>query len=169
MKPIAKLRTARLEARGLLAALWRRAEGVSSIEMAFAAPFLALIIVGMIDYGTASTRQSALANAVRAGAQYAVIDPPLDLDYSDVIQRVRDAAPTPKIGAVQNPVITLFCECPNGNPVAGVVACFADVCLPNNELTYLNIQLSEQYPLIFSYPRINNPVTLGGSTTVLLN
>lgn len=171
MKPLAKLRKALLEGRGLLAPLWRRDEGVTSVELAFVVPVLALIVIGMIDYGAASTRQSALANAVRAGAQYAIIDPPLDLDYADVVQQVRAAAPAPKIGALQDPQFRLFCECP-GDPAAGTaaaeVACFGGACVGVSELVYLDIQLSEQYPLIFSYPGFNNPVTLGSSTTVLL-
>jgi hypothetical protein len=170
MKPIARLNTALRE--GLLPALWRRDEAVSSVEVAVVAPVLALFIVGMIDYGSVLTRQSAMANAVRAGAQYAVIDPPLDGDYVDVRDRVRDAAPARKDGLLQSPEIRLICECvgdPNPGTAGAEVACFADACGAGvSELVYLNIRLQEQHPLIFTYPGFANPITVGSSTTVLL-
>lgn len=49
--------------------------GASLVELAFVAPVMALIVMGVVDLTRAYRMQIRLENAAREGAAYAVIDP----------------------------------------------------------------------------------------------
>ncbi len=145
-----------LRLRDGLFSLWRGTEGVSAVELAFAMPFLALLIVGMLDYGTAFVRSMALGNAVHAGIQYAMARPPLmGGNLTGIRQTVLDAAPTAKIGT-HDPDVGTVCAC-NPTDTTFFVCGTGGGC---EELVYLQITLTEQFPLILSYPGFSNPLTL---------
>lgn len=145
-----------LRLRDRLFSLWRGTEGVSAVELAFAMPFLALLIIGMVDYGTAFVRSMALGNAVHAGVQYAMARPPLmGGDLTGIRQTVLDAAPAPKIGT-HDPDVRTVCAC-NPSDTTFFVCGTGGGC---DELVYLQITLTEQYPLILSYPGFSSPITL---------
>jgi len=143
----------------------RLLRGVSAVELAMIAPVLALLTVGIVDYGLVWSRNMELANAVRAGTQYAMIRRPIQGDTTAIRQQVIDSAPAPKIGS-HDPQVTLFCECPNGTSVP---SCDPAVCAPADMQTFISITLSEQYPLLLDYPGFNNPVQLTQSSTMRLN
>jgi hypothetical protein len=138
---------------------------VSAVELAMIAPVLALLTVGIVDYGLVWSRNMELANAVRAGTQYAMIRRPIQGDTTAIRQQVIDSAPEPKIGS-HDPQVTLFCECPNGTSVP---RCDPTVCAPADMQTFISITLSEQYPLLLDYPGFDNPVQLTQSSTMRLN
>ncbi len=51
---------------------WRDKRGIAAVEMAAVAPVLLFILIACVDFGRAISQSIDLANAVRAGAQYAV-------------------------------------------------------------------------------------------------
>jgi Flp pilus assembly pilin Flp len=163
MKRVAKSLVA--PSKGGILRLLRGESGVSAVELAMIAPVLALLTVGIVDYGLVWSRNMELANAVRAGTQYAMIRRPIQGDTTAIRQQVIDSAPEPKIGS-HDPQVTLFCECPNGTAVAG---CDPAVCAPADMQTFISITLGEQYPLLLDYPGFNNPVQLTQSSTMRLN
>jgi len=149
----------------VLRRIGREGSGIAAMEFALIAPLLGLILFGVLDYGLVSARKMALANAARAGAQYAMIRRPIQGDVSAIRQAVLNAAPEPKIGA-HDPQVTLFCECPNGTLVAD---CDPGSCPGTEILSFVDIVLIEQYPLMLSYPGFASPLTLGERVTVRLN
>jgi Flp pilus assembly pilin Flp len=165
MRLTENLRGALLQRRPWLARLLRGEAGVSAVELAMIAPFLSLLMVGMIDYGLVWSRNMELANAVRAGTQYAMIRRPIQGDTSAIRQQVIDTAPSPKVGS-HDPEVSLFCECPSG---AATPTCDPGVCAPEDMQTFISITLSEQYPLLLGYPGFNNPITLTQTSTMRLN
>lgn len=164
MEPTRKPWMAALATGRKLARLWQGDSGLAAVELALLAPFLTLLMIAMTDYGLAWTRQMALANAVRAGTQYAMIRRPMEGDVSGIHQRVIDAAPADVGGT---PQVTFICECPDGQAVADCnpAACGAGVDLRH----YVTVTLQEDYPLILSYPGISNPIRLENSATIRLN
>lgn len=149
----------------VLRPIGREMSGIATLEFALIAPLLGLILFGVLDYGLVSARKMALANAVRAGAQYAMIRRPIQGDVSAIRQAVLNAAPEPKIG-VHDAQVTLFCECPDGTMVAD---CDPGSCAGTTILSFVDIVLAEQYPLMLPYPGFANPLTLGERVTVRLN
>jgi hypothetical protein len=63
--------------------------GQDLVEFALIFPFLAIIIFGIIDLGRATYYYSALQNAAREGARYAIVHPDVTLG---VINRVKERA-----------------------------------------------------------------------------
>ena len=165
MQPMKKLRKTSLQSRTWLSRLARGEAGVAAVELAMIAPVFALLLVGVVDYGLLWSRNMELANAVRAGTQYALIRKPVNGDTTAIRQQVIDSAPAPKIGS-HDPQVTLFCECPNGTSVPN---CDPAVCAPDDMQTFISITLSEQYPLLLDYPGFDSPVQLTQSSTMRLN
>ena len=120
-----------------------RAEGgVVSVELAFIAPVLGFLILGLVDFGETISRKMQLANAVRAGTQYALVRKPVQGDVSQIT-----------------------CECPD----ATVITC--DNSCPGNaeRKSYISIVLEEDYWTIFTYPGLGNPIKLRNDAVVRLN
>ncbi|MGE5589961.1 MAG: TadE/TadG family type IV pilus assembly protein [Bacillota bacterium] len=74
--------------------MWRRLgrdqRGQSVVEFALVVPILLLLVLGIMEFGRAYSTNLSLQNAVREGARLAVTGS----TDAQVVQRVRDAAPT---------------------------------------------------------------------------
>ena len=149
------------------AALWARlrgeVQGIAAVELALIAPVLALIIVAIVDFGLAFTRQMTLANGVRAGVQYAMVRRPVQGDVAAIRKTVADNAYVD----LANATVEWVCECADtGAPVA---SCDVADCGGADVNHSLDISVTDQFELILSYPGINNPVTLGDQVLLRLN
>ncbi len=143
--------------------LRRCRRGTSSVELALVLPFLALLVVAMVDYGTVINYKMQLANSVRAGTQYATVRKPVQQDLTDIRQAVLSTAPTDETGT-RVLATTFFCECPNGT----AIAC-EDECGTGERGSYVSIILTQDYPLILTYPGLGNPVSLSSEAVIRLN
>lgn len=153
---------------GLLHRLWHGETGVSTVELAFLAPILAGLMIAVIDYGTAWTRQMTLANAVRAGTQYAMVRRPVEGDVTLIEQAVIDSAPSaPASPLTRTLQVALVCACSGNAP--GSVDCETGDCTPVNMEHYITINLQEDYEMLFDWPFINNPVPLQSQAVLRLD
>ena len=147
--------------------LWARLRGedrgIAAIELALIAPVLALIIVAIVDFGMAFSRQMTLANGVRAGVQYAMVRRPVQGDTDAIQQTVADNAYVP----LGNVTVNWVCECSGDGSSAPT--CSVDDCGGDDVNHSLNIGVTEQFELILSYPGLTNPVTLGDTVLLRLN
>jgi Flp pilus assembly protein TadG len=148
-------------------ALWARLRGedrgIAAVELALIAPILALIIIAIVDFGMAFTRQMTLANGVRAGVQYAMVRRPVQGDIDAIRQTVADNAYVP----LANATVTWVCECSDDG--SNAPNCSVDDCSGADVNHSLDIGVTDQFELILSYPGINNPVTLGDTVLLRLN
>lgn len=147
----------------LLARLRCEETGIAAVELALIAPVLALIIVAIVDFGMAFTRQMTLANGVRAGVQYAMVRRPVQGDTDAIRQTVADNAFVP----LANASVTWICTCAGSGTAAPT--CGVDDCGGADVNHSIQIGVTESYPLILSYPGISNPVTLGDEVLLRLN
>ena len=83
---------------------WRDKRGVAAVEMAMVAPLLLFILIACVDFGPAISQSIDLTNAVRAGAQYAVIAANAQ---AQIESTVRSALPSNLSAAT----ITTTCYC----------------------------------------------------------
>ena len=113
----------------------RNTFGGAGVEFAIAAPILLLVVLSMMDYGLAFSRQMNLDQSVRAGAEFAM---GAATGYSrDEIQDVGEDAPTAEV--------TEVCRCPG----SGVeVSCTAS-CSGASPSRFYSITASEEYDPIF--------------------
>jgi Flp pilus assembly protein TadG len=112
----------------------RRERGASAVEMALVAPFLLILLLGIIEFGFLFGEYNELRHAVREGARYAAVSEP-DLngggvDETDVVLKICNSlglgAPTvdivlsrtgTAIGDVATVQVTLDTESLSGAPL----------------------------------------------------
>lgn len=143
----------------------RDEEGSITIETALVAVLLNFIGVGVLDFGLAFAHKMQLANAVRAGMQYAVVRKPVDGDYSAIINAVTQTVPTATEHANRTISVTLTCECPDGSTIDCVGEDGEDLTCDDSSLraAYLDITVNETYDMLLNYPGL--PATLSFSET----
>ena len=148
-------------------ALWARLrggdQGIAAIELALIAPVLALIIVAIVDFGMAYSRQMTLANGVRAGVQYAMVRRPVQGDTDAIAQTVADNSDV----ALANVTVTWVCTCSDTGSAAPT--CDVGDCGGADVNHSLRIGVFEDYSLILSYPGMSNPINLGDQVLLRLN
>ena len=153
--------------------------GVLTFELAMIVSALALISVGIIDLSLAFSRKAQMANAVRAGTQFALVRrPSLGPEATEedallslaelrnvVVQSANFLETDPGSPDLD---ITVFCECPDATPVV----CMADpgVALPcQDSVTLLSITLNQDYTPIMDFPGLPDSFALQTTNSVRLN
>ena len=163
--------------RGSLAAAFSRVFSVArckrgsiTVEGALVATVLGVLLIGVIDFGLAFRRQSELANAVRAGTQYAMVRRPQQGDVTPIRDAVYQTAPFVEGTPGTALDIEFYCECPDGSPsqcsaAGGVALCSGGV----ERHSFLRVRLSEDYGLLLAYPGLGSDIGLTAEGSVRLN
>lgn len=73
-----------------------RERGASAVELAIVAPFLLILLLGIVEFGFVFGEYNELRHAVREGARYAAVSEPdvdgdADVDNNDVVRTICDA------------------------------------------------------------------------------
>ncbi len=173
-----------LQAKREFGRLWRDLvvhdrRGVLTFELAMIVSALALISVGIIDLSLGYSRKAEMINAVRAGAQFALVRRPslgpeateeeslLSLtELRGVVVQSADFLETDPGSPDLD--IAVFCECPDGTPVA----CLADPGVPlscDDGITLLSITLKHSYTPIMDFPGLPDSFSLQATNTIRLN
>lgn len=118
--------------------LWRQRDGNIAVEVALAAPILLILLAGITDLGRAALGDARLKSAVRAGLEYAQINPNNTAGIEAV---VRTAANAPDLSVTT----ALVCECPNGSAAECTATC-SDGLTPG---TYIVITAAENFSPLF--------------------
>lgn len=83
------MRRARAKTRGLRSRIGEHEGGQALVEFALVAPFLLLLILGMVDFARAWSAYEVITHQARMGARLAVVDNP-NTSEDDVRQAIRD-------------------------------------------------------------------------------
>lgn len=85
-----------------------RQKGAAAVEMAFVAPFLALLLLGTVEFAFKFAQYNEIRHATREGARYAAVsNPDLNLDgtagiqHADIVLNVCNALNLPAFGTVK--------------------------------------------------------------------
>lgn len=153
-----------------IAGLWGCRRGSVTVEGALVATVLAALLLGVMDFGLAYRREAELANAVRAGTQYALVRRPQQGDVTPIRTAVYQTAPFPDGTPGTALDIQFYCECPDGSPSQCSAAGGVTLC-PGGEdrHSFLRVRLSEDYALMFAYPGVGSSIGLSAEGTVRLN
>ena len=158
-----KLRARPARPKGGLKPFLRARSGVAAVELALVTPFLVLLAVGVVDFGLAWNQQMALSNAVRAGAQYAIVRKPVQADVQNIIDAVEETAPE---GVVVDTDVRFYCECPN---TSTEVACDTDCGGGVERQSFVEIGIQSNHSLLLPYPGLGGDIDLGNTAIVRLN
>jgi hypothetical protein len=152
--------------------------GSVAVELAFVVPIVALIAIGIADFGTLATRTDALAGATRIGAEYA--------KNSTTCQAGIQILATPQVNSpcttgIQNAVTNsvtfnpaptfpasfpLTCECDDGTSIAcGNNSCAA-AGRPAPNRVFIRVSASQSFTPVISWP--GAPSTLNSATEIRL-
>ncbi len=84
-----------------------RQRGAAAVEMAFVAPFLALLLLGTVEFAYKFAQYNEIRHATREGARYAAVsNPDLNLDatagieHADIVLDVCNALNLPSFGTI---------------------------------------------------------------------
>lgn len=144
--------------------LWSASTGAVTVEVALALPVLIFMGLASVSFGDTMIRNTQLANAVRSGAQYAVVRKPVGGDMTDIIAAVNHTAPADATGT-RAVSASLFCRCPDGTPLA-----CTDTCSDGSDRqAFITVSLKESYPRLVDLPGFSQNVDLAQEATVRLN
>jgi Flp pilus assembly pilin Flp len=148
---------------GMPVRLARDEEGAIAVEWALVVGFLGFLFLGAFNYGTAALHKMEMANAVRAGLQYAVVRKPIQGDTSQISNTVQTAAPQDKTGT-RAITVTMFCRCSDGSSAS----CGGN-CSSGDPQTYISILMNEGYDTLIKMPFADHRLNFSVAGTVRLN
>jgi Flp pilus assembly protein TadG len=137
--------------------------GAISVEWALVAGFLGFLFLGAFNYGIAALHKMEMANAVRAGLQYAVVRKPIQGDTSQIANTVQTAAPADKTGT-RAITVQMFCRCNDGSSSS-----CDGTCSTGDPQTYVSILMQEGYDTLIKLPFSEHRLNFAINGTVQLN
>jgi Flp pilus assembly protein TadG len=136
--------------------------GAVSIELAFFVPVVAVMVTGSIEFGRLGLEQVRIASAARAGAQYGVYDLSSAGDIDGIIDAARLDADD--VTNALNVTAAQTCRCPNGTVQACTITCSDGEFAP----LYVEVSVSQDVDLWFSFPGVPDTVTLAANSSMRL-
>lgn len=117
--------------------------GSALVELALTAPLLLLLLAGVLDYGRALTKATAVANAARIAAQYGSSSSTRSDDTAGMRAAAINSAPSFSALTVSS---SKLCQCPG----AIAVACNG-TCSMGKMLTYVQVTVHSTSSAVFRY------------------
>ena len=145
-----------------LARLAAARQGVSTIEFAVVAPVIALLVIGMIDFGMGLWEEMQVSNAAQAGAAYASIN-----SWNATVSQIETAvtSATSLSGLSPSPAPSTVCGCPTSTGSALTQVTCGTTCADGSVAGhYWIINAEASYSTILPYPGLSNPMTLSATT-----
>jgi Flp pilus assembly protein TadG len=130
------------------------ARGQSYVELAFALPVLAIVLVVAADFGRLFYTYVEVINAARAAAQYGSNSVVTAADSTGMIA----AAKQDGVNIANLTVTASQCTC--GTATASVPACSSNYCTNDPQGNYVVVKAQAPFNTITKYPGVPSSVTL---------
>ena len=139
-----------------LKALRRSEAGSAIVELAVAFPILALVALGVSEFGKVYYAAITVAGAARTGAQYGAQSTVTSVDTARINQAARnDAVDVAGISVTSN----RFCRCPDGSTPSCTGRCSSF----GGPEVFVRVSANKTVTFVMKYPGL--PSTLSLSTT----
>lgn len=148
-----ELKTARLKLRACLKRL-RSERGQSLIELAVAAPVLALLIFGSVEVAKVIYASVEVSDAAMAGVQYGTRNPIAAADA----QGIQNAASADASNLALNTTSSLSCMCSDGS----ASTCQPTDCPNSNIETVVTVQTQSTIDPLIHFPGLPDTYTVQG-------
>jgi Flp pilus assembly protein TadG len=137
----------------------RNSDGVTAIEFAIIAPFLATFVLGLIDLGMGFDAQMSVSQAAQAGSYYALLN---GYNSSMISSAVQNASGASGITGSSSQ----SCGCPSSG--GGVTPASCGSACPSGQTagTYVTVSAQYTYSTILPYPGLPSPMTLNATSMV---
>jgi Flp pilus assembly protein TadG len=117
--------------------------GSALVELALTFPLMLILLAGVLDYGRALTKATAIANAARIGAQYGSSSASKTTDAAGIQAAAINSAPSFSGLTVTSAQI---CQCSGGSSVS-----CGGTCGASKMLMYVQVTVSGTSSAVFSY------------------
>jgi Flp pilus assembly protein TadG len=128
--------------------------GAAFVELAVVAPFLALLLLGVVDFGRYTYDGLLAANAARAGAQYGAQTLITAKDTTGITNAA--LADAQSLSGLTVPTATAVC----------MVGTTKVTCGTANETVYVQVNTTGTFSPTIKYPLLPSTVTVSGSALV---
>ncbi len=157
--------------RAFLTGFRRHERGSISVETALISTFLLSLGIGAIDFGLALERKMDMANAVRAGMQYALVRKPVQGDMTAIEAAVTSALVNGISSSGTELSSEIYCGCPDGATMDCLGTGDEDLhCSDGSQrAAYIILTLTEDYGLMWTYPGFGNSLSITETVSVRLN
>ena len=154
---------------------WER--GAITIEFAFAAPLLIMLVLGAADFGSLMNTYASLRGATRAGAEYAkanwnnpsVADPTTATEQQvcTFLGLTLTSGSCSPVNPPVNPSVATSCTCDDGTAVTPCLPSDGTVCpSPPGVLKYVTVTAQQNFYPILPWTSFAFPTQASGTTTV---
>ena len=130
------------------------ARGQSYVELAFALPVLAVILVVAADFGRLFYTYLGVINAARAAAQYGSNSVITAADSTGMVAAAKQDGAN-----ISNLTITAS-QCTCGTATASISACSSSYCTDDPQVNYIIVNAQAPFSTITKYPGVPSSTTL---------
>jgi Flp pilus assembly protein TadG len=140
-----------------LGVIFREQTGQSIAEVALVTPMLLLLLIGTIEVGRFAYYSIEVANAARAGVQYAAQSLADSKDIVGIQRASQNDAPN-----VSDLDVTSRDLCACSSSPANYVGCPARNCAPGHAVVFVEVNTSARFQSLFRYPGLASSLTVNG-------
>jgi Flp pilus assembly protein TadG len=132
---------------------WQR--GQSAVEIAIAAPVLAILLVFCADFGRIFYTNVEVDNAARAGAQYGSQSTTAAANSTNIATAAINGAPN--LSLTSAAVSSSVCTCQTPTP-SGQTACSSSssYCTDSPDANYVTVTVTKAFSMTFSFSAFSN-------------
>lgn len=143
--------------------------GAALVEFAFAAPLLAVLLIGMVDLSMYISAKLAVERAARAGAEYATINGYDSAGVSAAVTNATKSRASYMSVIAANPAPQTLCACPD--PAAGlsVKVCGTRCSSGLAAGTYVKASASATFTPLFPWPGMAGAQQLSANSIVRID
>jgi Flp pilus assembly protein TadG len=132
--------------------------GTAAAELAMTLPLLALLAIGVADFGRMYFTGIAVANATRAGVQYGAQSTVTSGNFTGMEQAARnDAADLGTISVLSG----RFCKCPDGS----TPSCTSSCPSYGGPQVFVHVTASKTYSFLIAYPGLPSTIVVTRTAT----
>ena len=133
--------------------------GSAIVELALSVFLLLLVMTGVVEFGRMFYHAAEVANAARAGVQWAVVNP----GSPNNLTAMQTAAKNDAVnitGLTATP--TEFCECDDGS----TVDCTTGTCATGSVRTYVQVVATAPFAMLANYWWMPQSITVGSRAVI---
>jgi len=144
--------------------LGRNQRGAALVELAVTLPILAVLAVGLVDFGRTFRSAMVVTAAARAGALYGAFSVPNAFDTTNVTNAVNTVLTSNGMPSGPNPTIAILCDCatPAGVFTATTPpnSCTATCAAGSHMVTRISVSVTRTFTMGASYSVFPTSMTL---------
>lgn len=144
---------------GRILATFRRSDtGTAAVELALILPLLAILAIGVSEFGRIYYAAITVADAARAGAQYAAQNTVTSTDSVAINQAARNEAAD--LGTITTSS-SRFCRCPDGSSPSCTTTCSGY----GSPEVFVRVNTSMTVTLLMHYPGVPSTIAIARAAT----